>query len=76
MAGAAYAGVALFAVLPGPLPAQQAFEELLVTGRALAGRLGGNLQDERGGPLSVNRISLLREEMLAFDRGRAGRPGR
>jgi cell division protein ZipA len=76
MAGAAYAGVALFAVLPGPLPAQQAFEELLVAGRALAGRLGGNLQDERGGPLSVNRISLLREEMLTFDRDRAGRPGR
>lgn len=73
MAGAAYAGVALFAVLPGPLPAQQAFEELLSAGRALAGRLGGNLQDERGGPLSVNRISLLREEMLAFDRDRAGR---
>ena len=76
MAGAAYAGVALFAVLPGPLPAQQAFEELLGAGRALAGRLGGNLQDERGGPLSVNRISLLREEMLAFDRDRAGRSGR
>jgi cell division protein ZipA len=76
MAGAAYAGVALFAVLPGPLPAQQAFEELLVVGRSLAGRLGGNLQDERGGSLSVQRIAQLREEMLTFDRNRASRPAR
>jgi cell division protein ZipA len=76
MAGAAYAGVALFSVLPGPLPAQQAFEELLAVVRSLAGRLGGNVQDDRGAPLSVQRISQLREEMLAFDRGRAQRPGR
>jgi cell division protein ZipA len=76
MAGAAYAGVALFSVLPGPLPAQQAFEELLVVGRSLAGRLGGNLQDERGAALSVQRIAQLREEMLAFDRDRASRPAR
>lgn len=76
MGGAAYAGVALFSVLPGPLPAQQAFEELLVVGRSLAGRLGGNLQDERGAALNVQRIAQLREEMLAFDRNRAGRPDR
>jgi cell division protein ZipA len=76
MAGAAYAGVALFSVLPGPMPAQQAFEELLAVGRSLAGRLGGNVQDDRGAPLSVQRISQLREEMLAFDRNRAQRPGR
>jgi len=71
MAGAAYAGVALFAVLPGPLTAQQAFEELLVAARALAGRLGGHMQDERGVPLTAQRVVRLREEMLAFDRGRA-----
>jgi cell division protein ZipA len=76
MAGAAYAGVALFSVLPGPMPAQHAFEELLVVGRSLAGRLGGNLQDDRGAPLSMQRIAQVREEMLAFDRDRAGRTGR
>ncbi len=70
MAGAAYAGVALFAVLPGPLPAQQSFEELLAVARSLAGRLGGHVQDERGAPLGVQRIARLREEMLAFDRER------
>ena len=72
MAGSAYAGVALFAVLPGPLSAQQAFEELLSVSRSLASRLGGHVQDDRGVPLVAQRITRLREEMVAFDRG----PGR
>jgi cell division protein ZipA len=76
MAGAAYAGVALFSVLPGPVPAQQAFEELLAVGRSLAGRLGGNMQDERGAPLSVQRVAQLREEMTHLDRARSGQSGR
>lgn len=71
MAGAAYAGVAIFAVLPGPLTAERALEELLATARALAQRLGGHMQDERGVPLTAHRVARLREEMLAFDRGRA-----
>jgi len=76
MAGAAYAGVALFSVLPGPLPAQQAFEELFAVGRSFAGRLGGNLQDERGAPLTVQRVAQLREEMTNFDHAQAGRSDR
>jgi len=76
MAGAAFAGVALFTVLPGPLTGQQAFEELLGTARSLATRLGGHLQDDRGAPLTAQRIMRLREEMLAFDRGRAAEPAR
>jgi cell division protein ZipA len=72
MAGAAYTGIAIFAVLPGPLSAQQAFEELLAAARSLASRLGGHMQDERGVPLTAQRVVRLREEMLAFDRGRAG----
>jgi cell division protein ZipA len=71
MAGAAYSGVALFAVLPGPLTAQQAFEQLFSTARSLAARLGGHMQDERGIPLTAQRVVRIREEMLAFDRGRA-----
>ncbi len=71
MAGAAYAGVALFAVLPGPLTAQQAFEQLFSTARALSAKLGGHMQDERGVPLTAQRVVRLREDMLAFDRGRA-----
>ena len=76
MAGAAYAGVALFSVLPGPVPAQQAFEELFAVGRSFAGRLGGNLQDERGAPLTVQRVAQLREEMTNFDRAQSGQSGR
>jgi len=76
MAGAAYAGVALFSVLPGPVPAQQAFEELFAVGRSFAGRLGGNLQDERGAPLTVQRVAQLRDEMTNFDRAQAGQSGR
>jgi cell division protein ZipA len=71
---AAYPGVALFTVMPGPLPATRAFDELLDTARALAHRLGGQLQDERGAPLSVQRVFKLREEVVAFERtlGSAG----
>jgi cell division protein ZipA len=72
---AAYPGIALFTVMPGPLPATRAFDELLDTARALAHRLGGQLQDDRGAPLSVQRVFKLREEVVAFERtlGSSGR---
>jgi len=63
----AYPGVALFAVLPGPLPAVEAFDLLVATAKGLAARLGGSLQDERGGWLSAQRIASLREELLASE---------
>jgi cell division protein ZipA len=66
-----YRGVALFAVMPGPLPGLQAFDELIVTARALSSTLGGQLQDERGGPLTLQRITQLREEAAAFERAQA-----
>jgi cell division protein ZipA len=65
---AAYPGIAIFTVMPGPLPAARAFDELLDTARAMAHRLGGQLQDERGAPLSVQRVFKLREEVVAFER--------
>ena len=75
MDSAAYPGIAVFTVMPGPLPAARAFDELLDTARALAHRLGGQLQDDRGAPLSVQRVFKLREEVVAFERslGSAGR---
>ena len=71
---AAYPGIAVFTVMPGPLPAARAFDELLDTARWLAHRLGGQLQDDRGAPLSVQRVFKLREEVVAFERslGSAG----
>ena len=70
MPGAQFRGIALFAVMPGPLPGVRAFDELIVTARALAATLGGQLQDERGGPLSLARIGNLREEVAEFERAR------
>jgi len=74
MPGEQFRGVALFAVMPGPLPGVRAFDELIVTARALAATLGGQLQDERGGPLSLQRIGHLREEVAEFERARAATP--
>jgi cell division protein ZipA len=58
-----FGGLSLFAVLPGPRPAPQAFEDLISTARNLNDRLHGVLQDERGSPLTAARIALLRERV-------------
>lgn len=71
-----FRGIALFTVMPGPLPGVRAFDELIVTARALAATLGGQLQDERGGPLSLARISHLRQEVTEFERARGAAPER
>jgi len=70
MAGAEFRGVALFTVIPGPRPGLQAFDELIITARALAAHLNGHLQDERGAPLTVGRIGQLRDEIAAHERAR------
>ena len=54
--------------LPGPLPAARAFDELLDTARALAHRLGGQLQDERGAPLQRSGYSSCARKCVAFER--------
>lgn len=75
MPGAQFRGVALFAVMPGPLPGVRAFDELIVTARALSATLGGQMQDERGAPLSLQRVGQLREEAAEFERARGAVPG-
>jgi cell division protein ZipA len=60
-----YGGLSLFAVLPGPKPPPQAFDELVITARNLNERLCGILQDEQGSPLTPARIALLRERLSA-----------
>jgi len=72
MPGSNFPGIALFAVLPGPLHAVETFDQLIFTARALAAQLGGTLADDRGAPLTVHRITRLREDMVAFDRPRSG----
>jgi len=76
MPGAQFRGIALFTVMPGPLPGLRAFDELIVTARALAATLGGELQDERGAPLSLGRLGHLREEVAEFERARGAAPDR
>jgi cell division protein ZipA len=61
-----FPGISLFAVFPGPVDAPDAFDDLLATARRLADRIGGVLQDERGGPLSAQRVLGMREELVAF----------
>jgi cell division protein ZipA len=63
-----YPGVAMFAVLPGPVPAADAFDDMIFSARALATHLNGSLADERGAPLTALRVGKLREEALEFER--------
>ena len=58
-----YGGLSLFAVLPGPMPPPQAFDELVFAARNLNERLHGVLQDEQGTPLTPARIAQLREQL-------------
>ncbi len=60
-----FGGLSLFAVLPGPLPPPQVFEELVTTARNLNDRLCGVLQDEGGTPLTPARIASLREHLAS-----------
>ncbi len=58
-----FGGLSLFAVLPGPKPVRDTFEDLLAAARNLNERLHGGLQDERGSPLTPGRIVEIREEL-------------
>ncbi|MGC8519320.1 MAG: cell division protein ZipA C-terminal FtsZ-binding domain-containing protein [Steroidobacteraceae bacterium] len=70
MDGQRYAGLNLFTVLPGSLPAAEAFEALLAAALNLNERLQGEVQDERGEPLSEERLAQLRQT-LAVEPGEA-----
>ncbi len=69
-----YPGVSLFLGLPGPVDGVVAFDAMMAAARAMAARLGGDLVDEQGSTLSVQRERYLREEVIQFQhrRGRAG----
>jgi cell division protein ZipA len=62
-----FPGISMFAVYPGPIPAPQAFDELLATARRLADRLGGALQDDSGSSLTGQRVLSIREELVHFE---------
>ena len=55
-----FAGLSLFAVLPGPLPPAAALDHLLDTAQDLAERLRSSLQDEQGLTLGATQLENLR----------------
>jgi cell division protein ZipA len=62
-----FPGISLFGVVPGPLDAPSTFDLVLATGRSLADRIKGQLQDEQGSTLTAQRILNLREELVQFE---------
>lgn len=61
-----FPGVSLFMGLPGPMESVAAFDAMITTARAIATRLGGDLVDEQGSTLSIQRERYLREEVIQF----------
>ncbi|MGI9329845.1 MAG: cell division protein ZipA [Gammaproteobacteria bacterium] len=59
-------GVSLFALLPSASEAVDNFEDMLDTARKLATELEGELLDEHGSSLSVQRERYIRDEILQF----------
>jgi cell division protein ZipA len=66
-----YPGVSLFMALPGPLDGVTAFDRMVACARQLASDLDGELSDEQGSTLSVQRQRYLREEVIHFQHGAA-----
>ena len=59
-------GISLFLVLPGPIDAAEAFDMMMESARALAQGLNGDLLDESGSNLSIQRERYMREEVIQF----------
>jgi len=59
-------GISLFLVLPGPVDGVEAFDLMMAAARALAQTMDGELLDESGSTLSIQRERYLREEIIQF----------
>jgi len=58
-----FSGLNMFAVLPGPKPERETFDELVHAARALAERLDGKITDQHGDELTAPRIARLRQAL-------------
>lgn len=68
-----FSGINLFAVLPGPAPEREVFEELVHAARQIAERLDGQITDQHGEELTPERIARLRQSLeTAAPAARAG----
>lgn len=59
-------GISLFLVLPGPIDGVESFDLMMTSARALAQSLDGELLDESGSTLSIQRERYLREEIIQY----------
>ncbi len=59
-------GISLFMVLPGPVEGVEAFDLMLAAARALAQSMDGELLDESGSTLSIQRERYMREEIIEY----------
>jgi cell division protein ZipA len=59
-------GISLFLVLPGPVDSVEGFDLMMAAARALSQSLNGELLDESGSTLSIQRERYLREEIIQY----------
>lgn len=59
-------GISLFLVLPCPVDGAEAFDLMMAAARALSKSLDGELLDESGSTLSIQRERYMREEIIQF----------
>ncbi len=62
-----FPGISLFLVLPGPIEGVDAFDLMIAAARTLAKSLNGELVDESGSTLSIQRERYMREEIVQFE---------
>ena len=60
-------GISLFLILPGPLEGAEAFDLMMAAARTIAQTLNGELLDESGSTLSIQRERYMREEIIQFE---------
>lgn len=60
-------GISLFLVLPGPVEGAEAFDMMIEAARTIAQSLDGELLDESGSTLSIQRERYMREEIIQFE---------
>jgi cell division protein ZipA len=60
-------GISLFLILPGPIEGAAAFDMMMAAARAVAQALNGELLDETGSTLSIQRERYMREEIIQFE---------
>ena len=60
-------GISLFLVLPGPVEGAKAFDMMMEAARTVTHALNGELLDESGSTLSIQRERYMREEIIQFE---------